>query len=309
VAATAPLLPANAGVYGFTYDASNPESFHLETVVPPKHPPGTGSREIESLFAQMTGPDVRQSFGKVICGTASEVFGDSYQEKIRFPHFEPYGIVDTLGVNALDPTGRGTGIGALLEKRSQLGRVEARGWTLVAAHVAAARRLRRTLAGRFGSDPTKRPQVEAVVTPRGSLEYAANQEVVSARRQLVDAIDMLRAAKKRGRSRSLVEGLEMWRAMVGARWSLVEHFEVDGKRYMVAVRNEATPRPGAFPGIEKLTLRECQVVGFTLMGHTSKVTAYELGISPNTVRVLLARGMKKLGIHSARELAQLATGR
>lgn len=307
LAAAAPLMPRNLGVYGFTYDASEPGAFHLQTVVPPAFPPKTGADEVMSMFSGLSAVEVVQSFGSVVCATASQVFGPHYKDKVRMTHFEPHGLHDSFGLNALDPTGHGCGLGGLTPQMTSVDASDVRSWTRVAAHIAAARRLRR-FVGPLGSNPAEKKHVEGVVTPSGKLEYAANRHVENARSKLAAAVSAMERARKRTRrSTQQKSALDEWCAMVFARWSLVEHFERDGKRYLVAVHNEASPP--MFGKSDALTSRERQVVGFALLGRSSKVTAYELGVSPNTVRVLLARGMRKLGVHSSRELMALATAR
>lgn len=44
-----------------------------------------------------------------------------------------------------------------------------------------------------------------------------------------------------------------------------------------------------------LSPREEQIVGLVVGGRTQKETAFELGVSDATVRVLYSRAMKKLG--------------
>lgn len=82
-----------------------------------------------------------------------------------------------------------------------------------------------------------------------------------------------------------------------ARWSIVDDFERGGERYVVA-RANATEAKGPLT----LTERERQIVSLLAMGHSSKVIAYELGLSDATVRVLLARAQKRLGAIGRREL-------
>jgi DNA-binding CsgD family transcriptional regulator len=82
----------------------------------------------------------------------------------------------------------------------------------------------------------------------------------------------------------------------GPSWSLVAQVEVRGTRYALARR--VLPRAH---GVERLTPREIQVLELIASGHTSKVTAYELGIADATVRVLLVRAARKLGARSRSE--------
>jgi DNA-binding CsgD family transcriptional regulator len=85
--------------------------------------------------------------------------------------------------------------------------------------------------------------------------------------------------------------------LVGSRWSMIDVFELNGNRYIVAREN--VPRPAS---IEALTLRERQIVAYAALGHDNKVIAYDLGIAHSTVKVLMARAANKIGAKSRSEL-------
>ena len=70
-------------------------------------------------------------------------------------------------------------------------------------------------------------------------------------------------------------------------------FERDGTRYVVARENQTAVR-----GLQDLSDRERQAVAYLAVGQSTKETAYALGISDATVRVLLARAATKLGVGS-----------
>jgi DNA-binding CsgD family transcriptional regulator len=72
-------------------------------------------------------------------------------------------------------------------------------------------------------------------------------------------------------------------------------FELDGRVYVVAQVEDGA-------GMDALTPREKEVVARTIRGDTPKVIAYDLGISHSTVRVLLARSYRRLGVKSRAEL-------
>jgi DNA-binding CsgD family transcriptional regulator len=83
------------------------------------------------------------------------------------------------------------------------------------------------------------------------------------------------------------------------RWTVVVAYEHEGKRFVVARSNDVRlRRPAA------LSRRERQAVGCALLGNSNKVIAYELGISPSTVGVLLHRAARKLGSHTRVDLIQ-----
>ncbi|OJY24687.1 MAG: hypothetical protein BGO98_18805 [Myxococcales bacterium 68-20] len=91
--------------------------------------------------------------------------------------------------------------------------------------------------------------------------------------------------------------LPSWKALVRARWTLVDEFQRDGSHYVVARVNAMATKPTA-----KLSERERQVVACLSMGQTNKEAAYELGLAHSTVRVLVARASAKLGVTTREEL-------
>jgi DNA-binding NarL/FixJ family response regulator len=85
------------------------------------------------------------------------------------------------------------------------------------------------------------------------------------------------------------------------RWSVLERFEYEDRLYRVTVR-PARPRSTG------LTPRETQVLGFIRGGHTNKVIAFELGVAWSTVRVLVHRISRKMGVRTRAELVRLLQG-
>jgi DNA-binding CsgD family transcriptional regulator len=71
----------------------------------------------------------------------------------------------------------------------------------------------------------------------------------------------------------------------------------NGTRYIVARENQSGVR-----GLTSLSDRERQVVAYLAVGQSTKETAYALGISDITVRVLIAHAAAKLGVRSRRAL-------
>lgn len=94
--------------------------------------------------------------------------------------------------------------------------------------------------------------------------------------------------------------VEEWKGPIAAKWTLLDVREADGIRYLVARQNQSNSNPPA-----ALTERERQVVERAGMGQDNKVIAYDLGISHSTVRVLVARAAKKLGVQSRAALLRL----
>jgi len=97
-----------------------------------------------------------------------------------------------------------------------------------------------------------------------------------------------------------VRTLQGWRAQIGEGWILVDTFERDGRRYVLAVQSCEF----SMPGFELLSVRERQVLRQASLGRHNKAIAYEMGLAHSTVRVLLARAAAKVGAHSRRDLLE-----
>jgi DNA-binding CsgD family transcriptional regulator len=130
-------------------------------------------------------------------------------------------------------------------------------------------------------------------------ESAAQIERARERIRAAAAVHLVRT--RFGRSRR-IRALEQAQPFSRARWTLVDSFEENGRRFIIARENRA-----GSPGIHSLTERERQVVVHAARGLTNKEIAYTLGVSANTVRVLMARASARLGARSRKELlARLA---
>jgi DNA-binding CsgD family transcriptional regulator len=160
--------------------------------------------------------------------------------------------------------------------------------TRIAAHLGAASRLRLRLeAGR-----DEGASIEAIVDPNGRMEYAP---LASSDAGAIAALSHATRARELARSSLRYQqpeaALANWPSRVRARWTLLDHFESDGKRYVVARENAV-----CVSAFADLTFREREVLASAAQGRTNKAVAYELGLAHSTVRVLLARAAKKLGV-------------
>lgn len=159
-------------------------------------------------------------------------------------------------------------------------------WTRFAAHVGAALRLRR-----FQHAPAPDSAL-AVLTPRGRLEHGT-ASTVAAREELAKAAQSMDRARGKLRRLDPDAASALWRTMVHGEWSLVDWFDHDGKRFLLAQENRV---PLTSSKKKPLSDRERQVVSCAAMGHSNKLIAYDLGLSTGTVSVLLARAAQKLGV-------------
>jgi len=203
-------------------------------------------------------------------------------------------VRDTRRFVARASAERGIVFGAQLEARECLSDATRARWRRVAFHVGAGYRLRLGL----GSASLDDPSVEAVLDPEGRLQHAAPTARSRTAGELLREMAR-RADQARGALRSDAdESLELWEGLVRGRWSLVDHFDSDRRRFVVAHRN---PLEGSDP--RGLSPRERDCAELLGRGFTPKEIAYGIGLSPTTVNHTLARAGAKLGFQSQAELA------
>ena len=259
-----------------------------------------GSPEYEEFskgVSQNLPPDyVRQTFMRLPTAMATTSGDAATRGRTRAMFASIHGaqgVRDLFIVNGLDPTRHGIYVNASVAEDVTLSRRQVATWTRVAAHLAAGYRLRRTPQPVEG---------EAIITPSGRVEHAEEPaKSPLALKQLHEAaIAIDRARTKRQRADDFA-ATELWHALVAGRWTLVDWVDRDGRRFYVARQND--------PHVAKhhaLSMRERQVIGYAVLGHSNKLIAYELGVSPSTVANHLATAAAKLGIRSRAALVQAA---
>ena len=241
----------------------------------------------------------------MIVGTAWEVFGFSpsapgvatanspvlRQEMIDFGFPKAYSgnlnslqAVSCLALRAHQPDGRGIFICSLLARDGgTTQRFKAR-WSRVSAHILSAWRLRQRLA-----EQAQLTAPDAILTPNGRLADASFDPSPGQRDVLSSSVRCRERARGPLRHKAPDDSLCLWQGLVQGRWSLVDQVDSDGKRFVLARRNEAAAPP--FAG---LTTRERQVVAMALQGFANKHIAYTIGLSSSTVATHLANAARKL---------------
>jgi DNA-binding CsgD family transcriptional regulator len=286
---------AGLGMHSFVYDLTKEHRIRVGERQGVDAPPGSMD-QVASAMQQMPLDFVRHSFMRCEATTQSQA------DPIAREHVRPVmamleaalGWRDLLIVGGLDPSEQGVYFGVALPEQTKLPARVVREWTRVAVHLAAAYRLRR----RLGGGVLKVDSADAVLTPHGRVEHAQDEAQAStAREELKKAVKDLERARGRLRRSDPERAVDMWTGLTSGRWSLVDQFDTDGRRYVLARRNDV-----AVEGLDALTPRERQVTAYAALGHTNKLIAYDVGLADSTVRVLLHRAAKKLGATTRREL-------
>lgn len=234
--------------------------------------------------------------------TLSEVT-QKYDPAVFRAIMEHFGFCrDALGLSVLGSDGKALYLVIALPTVTTLSAKARERWHMLAAHFGAGHRLRCALVelDRGSAAETGLPWgAEAVIDPKGFhvADAAGEAESRSARDALRDAARLVDAARGKMRQTDPDKALELWKALVRGRWSTIDWFDSDGRRYVLGIPNAPDvldPRG--------LTQREMQVVSYAVLGLTSKLIAYHLGISTGRVSTLLNSAMRKLGVNTKAEL-------
>jgi DNA-binding CsgD family transcriptional regulator len=103
-----------------------------------------------------------------------------------------------------------------------------------------------------------------------------------------------------GRDADPEEAAQIWRALLAGRWTIIDHCDHEGKRFLLAVAN-------APKSVEcsSLTAREVQILARVALRHSLKLVSYELGLSHSTVSGQLQSALRKLRLSSVAEAVRL----
>jgi DNA-binding NarL/FixJ family response regulator len=204
-------------------------------------------------------------------------------------------------VKSLDITGRGCMLFFPTAKRTRVSDAMETRWRQVMAHANAGLRVRAALQG---DDRSPVDTTEAVLEVDGRAVHATGQaESREARQVLREAVREMDHSRGAMRRSDPDAALAAWKGLVTGRWSLVDHFESDGRRYILARRNDpqvTDPRA--------LTLQERQIARYAAQGLASKHVAYTLGVSEARVSQALNAALRKLGLRSRAELVRVLFG-
>lgn len=140
---------------------------------------------------------------------------------------------------------------------------------------------------------------EVVIDPSGfrvteAQGHAKSRKALESLREAALRIDR---ARGRMRESDPEKALELWTALVRGRWSTVDWFDSDGRRFVLGLPN--APNVSDPRGLSE---REVQVVAYVVSGQTNKLIGYQLGLSKGRVSTVLGSAMRKLGVQTRAQL-------
>lgn len=175
-------------------------------------------------------------------------------------------------------------------------------WTLINTHLGAALRFQDAASQMIGE---RLEETSSGVLSADGQVVDLFEEPLKAAPELQEALRFAakNVDKARGKLRRTdpLQALELWKGLVDGQFSLVDHFDTDGKRYILLKRNAPETL-----NHRALSYRERQVFTAAAQGLSNKLIAYELGLNDSTVSTLLQRAFHKLNISSRLQLIELA---
>jgi len=298
-----PILDNGLGVAGHEYgrppDAGGVELREVHVASGPKD---FAERHLRALST--TDPEVlRRQLRPGSATTGSEYCKDDPGQLAHYISHVDY-CKDVLFLTAVDPGGVGVAVVAPLPEVTTLSQQEAQRWQMLAAHVEAGHRLRQGIA----DGDAEREGKQALPHDAEAILDAGNFRVTEAvgpaknrttAKRLRDAAVAVDRARGKMRNTNPDNALEIWKALVRGRWSMVDWFDTDGRRFVLAIPNspDVTDPRG-------LSERERQVVSYAVLGHSNKMIAYRLGLSRSRISTLLRSSMRKMGFRTHSQLVK-----
>ena len=300
-----PVLERGLGVAGYEYVRPiHDDPVELRNVYVASGPKDFAERHLQALST--TDPEVlRRQLRPGSAQTGSEDVRNrgTSEELEHYISYVDY-CKDVLYITAVDPAGAGVAIVAPLAEVTTLSRVESERWKMMAAHVTAGHRVRHRLTkeAHHAESGTDLPHdAEAVVDPKSFrvVEAVGEARESTTKTSLRESAVTVDRARGKLRKSDPNAALETWQALVRGRWSMIDWFDTDGRRFVLAIPN--APKVNDPRGLSK---RESQVVTYAGFGDTNKMIGYRLGLSLPRVSLHLRYAMRKLGV---RTRAQLVT--
>jgi DNA-binding CsgD family transcriptional regulator len=274
------------GLFGFTYSVSE----NNELVPGAFATTGCSMNMVEGLPFAVTqvGPGiVRDAYLAADSCAASDLPGWRVSAAAEIARRD--GVAEVWFVNGRNEGNKGCALCVNRRSRDALPPDQMRFLSRISEHLASANRLRERLRGTSAME-----WAEAVMAPDGRLLHATGDA------QRSDALPALRTGvlsmdRNRGKLRKSdpTGALCRGKGPGAARWIFLEHFDGDGRRYILAHEKDPKGSPAA-----AVSPREREVLARAALGRSNKEIAYDLGIAHSTVRVLLVRAARRLGVRT-----------
>jgi len=203
------------------------------------------------------------------------------------------GIVDLMCVVGASPGGL-VGIYLHTEQLGWISRQQRAFWRTLATHLTSTAQLRASVRGLDLEAP------DAVFDPDGGCAHASSAVDQDALARL--RAHVLRREQMRVRDVDANELVGSWTAASREGWTVVDHFDTDGRRWVLVWENplgEHDPR--------RLCNREEQLLARVLSGWTNRDAADELGLSYACASRMLQAALMKLGIDDLALLSRWRT--
>lgn len=304
-----PLLDLGMGYYGVIASGASEQGVPIVTQMHAAE--GAEDLPVQVMrAAQEVGPDLvklaaEASLGRVV--VLSEVRSQwprAYEALTR-----QVGCGDMLSLTAVDPGHEGVNISIPTSDLIELDPKQRRHWQMLEVHLAAGHRLRRSLDGQStapGVPMTEMPlNAEALVDPARFVvaEATGDAQGAEAAATIREAARIVDKARGPLRNRDPEEALRLWQGLVRGRWTLVDWFDTDGRRFVLARPN--APRIADPRGLSEL---EAQIATYASHGESSKMIGYRLGLSPSYISRLLKDAMRKLSVKTQPQLVEKMRG-
>lgn len=301
-----PVLEQGLGVAGYDYGIPpGTDEVELLDVHVASGPEDFAERHLRAL-STMDPQLLRQQLcsGAATTGSAGANANDNPEMLTHYLSHVDY-CKDVLYLTAVDSRGVGLAMVAPLPEVTTLSEQDAQRWQMLAAHVEAGHRLRRGIA----AGDADREESVGDLPQRAEAIFDANSFRVTdaigqakertTTTKLRDAAITVDRARGQLRNTDPDNALKIWKALVRGRWSMVDWFDTDGRRFVLAIPNspDVTDPRG-------LSERESQIVTYAVLGHTNKMIAYRLGLSTSRVSTVLRIAMRKMGFRTRAQLVK-----
>jgi len=288
-------LDLGAGIGGLLYNIADEGQVHVDFLEGQNIPSGWDQAGRVIHRDPRFIPQIIASYRSRLCATLSELAENTEPSgNMQGDYYERHAVRGQLMINGVDCSGKGCVLYLFSDRPVAISDGQRDLFTKLATHLSTAYRLQRRFADGLQSSSLG---VEAIFTPKGRVEHAeAEAKSPGARADLTLAVRR-RERARRSSAWDAERVVRSLKGMVSARWTLIDHYESDGQRYVLARENA----PSAV-GSARLSRREKQVVSLAALGRSNKLIAYELGLASSTVRVLMARACAKVGASTRSEL-------